>query len=102
MNKWKHTARTIVEISKSFIKNQKTVLREGSLVIVEKEVSEGQYIVTDSNPKKSARRQYNLNLSEIKIEDYTDTRDINIQMLLADGWDAQDLLQPEYRIKKDN
>ena len=48
MNKWKHTARTIVEISKSFIKNQKTILQKGSLVIIEKEVSEGQYLVTDS------------------------------------------------------
>jgi hypothetical protein len=99
MNKWKDTARTTVEITKFFTKNEKTVIPINTLAIVEKEISEGLYFVTDSNPRKSARRKYKVKLSEIKIEDYAVTRDINIQMLLADGWDAQDLLNSEYRIK---
>lgn len=95
MNKWKDTARTIVEITKNTGRTEKTVILEDTLFIVEKEISEGLYLVSSSNPKKSARRQYKFSSAEIKIEDYAITRDINIQMLLADGWDAQDLLRRE-------
>ena len=93
MNKWKDTARTSEEIIKHFANGQKAVLAENTLVLIEKEISKDLFLVTDTNPKKSQRRQYKLKLEDIKFEDYDITRDINIQMLLADGWDAQDLLR---------
>ena len=93
MNKWKDTARTINKITKRNTKGKIVVLLENVLVIIEKEISQDLYLVTDINPRKDARSQYKLSLAEIKIEDYDITRDINIQMLLADGWDAQDLLK---------
>ena len=93
MNKWKDTARTSKEITKKYSRGEKTVLAENSLIIIEKEISNGLYFAYDTNPKKSERRSYKLKASEIIIEDYSITRDINVQMLLADGWDAQDLLR---------
>jgi hypothetical protein len=95
MNKWKDTARTIVKIVKNTGRTEKMVIPEDTLFIVEREISEGLYLVTSSNPKKGARRQYKFSDKEVKIEDYDLTRDTNIQMLLADGWDAQDLLKRE-------
>jgi hypothetical protein len=95
MNKWKDTARTIVKVVKNIDREEKMVIPEDTLFIVEKEFSEGQYLVSNSNPKKAERRQYKLSNKQIKIEDYDITRDINIQMLLAEGWDAQDLLKRE-------
>ena len=93
MNKWKDTARTNKEIIKNYANGERAVLSENALVIIEKELSEGLFLAMDTNPKKSQRRQYKLKASEITIENYSVTRDINIQMLLADGWDAQDLLR---------
>lgn len=93
MNKWKDTARTTGEIVKNYASGEKAVLSKNVLLIVEKELSEGLFLLVDTNPKKGARRHYKLKASEIAIEDYSITRDINIQMLLADGWDAQDLLR---------
>lgn len=93
MNKWKDTARTSKKIVKNYANGDKAVLSENTLVIIEKELSEGLFLVIDTNPKKSERRTYKLKISEIIIEDYSVTRDINVQMLLADGWDAQDLLR---------
>jgi hypothetical protein len=95
MNKWKDTARTIKKITKHIGKTEKIVILEDMLFIVEREITEDLYLVTSTNPKKAARRQYKLSNKEIRIEDYDITRDINIQMLLADGWDAQDLLKRE-------
>jgi hypothetical protein len=92
MNKWKDTARTSKEIIKNYASGEKAVLSKNSLVIIEKVLSGGLYLVLDTNPKKTDRRQYKLKASEIIIEDYSVTRDINVQTLLADGWDAQDLL----------
>lgn len=94
MNKWKDTARTTIEKTKKFASGEKAVLSINALVIIEKELSEGLFIVSDINPNKSERRRYKLKLSELVFEDYSITRDINIQILLADGWDAQDLLRP--------
>jgi len=93
MNKWKDTARTTKEIVKKCSTGEKEVLSKDTLIIIEKELSETQFLVFDSNPRKIERKQYKLKRSEIIIEDYSVTRDINIQMLLADGWDAQDLLR---------
>ena len=93
MNKWKDTARTSTEIIKINANGEKEILSKNALIIIEKDLSEGLFLVLDSNPKKSERRSYKLEMSEIIIEDYSITRDINIQMLLADGWDAQDLLR---------
>jgi len=93
MNKWKDTARTSKEIVKKYASGEKVIFSQNSLVIIEKELSEGLFLVFDTNPKKSERRHYKLKISEFILEDYSITRDINIQMLLADGWDAQDLLR---------
>ena len=93
MNKWKDTARTSKEILRNYASGEKVVFSENALIIIEKDLSEGLFLVMDSNPKKAERRKYKLKASEIIIEDYSVTRDINIQMLLADGWDAQDLLR---------
>lgn len=93
MNKWKDTARTAKDIIKKYGGVEKTVLPKDSLVIVEKELKEGIVMVLDTNPKKIERRGYKLKTADIIIEDYSITRDINIQILLADGWDAQDLLR---------
>lgn len=93
MNKWKDTARTSIEIVKNYENGEKASLSKNSLVVIEKELPEGLFLVFDCNPKKSQRRHYKLKPSEIVIEDYGVTRDINVQMLLADGWDAQDLLR---------
>lgn len=93
MNKWKDTARTTKEIIKNYASGEKVVLPENMLVIIEKEISKDIYLVTNTTPRKVERRQYKLSKAEIAIEDYAITRDINIQMLLADGWDAQDLLR---------
>lgn len=91
--KWKDTARTSKRIVKSYTNGEKTVLSENTLVVVEKEISEGLFLVLDTNPNKAERRRYKLKLSDLTIEDYSITKEINIQMLLADGWDAQDLLR---------
>jgi hypothetical protein len=93
MNKWKDTARTTGKITKRNTHGEIVVLLENEMVIVEREISKDIYLVTNINPRKPERRQYKLNLEEIKLEDYYVTRDINVQMLLADGWDAQDLLR---------
>jgi hypothetical protein len=93
MNKWKDTARTSKEIIKNYASGETTVLPENSLVIIEKALSEELFLVTNTPPKKSDRRRFKIKKSEVVIEDYTITKDINIQMLLADGWDAQDLLR---------
>lgn len=93
MNKWKDTARTSREIIKIYANGKKAVLLKDSLIIIEKEISEGFFLVVDTNPKKAERRQFKLKISDMIFEDYSITRDINIQMLLADGWDAQDLLR---------
>jgi hypothetical protein len=93
MNKWKDTARTLNEIVKQYASGEKVVLPENTLLIIEEEISKELYLVTDSRPKKAERRRFKLNIKDIRIEDYGITRDINIQMLLADGWDAQDLLR---------
>ncbi|MHB8061141.1 MAG: hypothetical protein ACYDG2_00695 [Ruminiclostridium sp.] len=93
MNKWKDTARTTKEIIKKFANGEKVVLSKDSLVIIEKELSEGLFLVSDINPKKADRRHYKIKMSELILEDYSITRDINMQMFLADGWDAQDLLR---------
>ena len=93
MNKWKDTARTSGEIIKNYTSGEKAVLSKNSLVIIEKVLSERLFLVLDTNPKKADRREYKLKTSEIIIEDYSVTRDINVQILLADGWDAQDLLR---------
>lgn len=93
MNKWKDTARTSSEIIKKYVSGEKAILSKDTLVIIEKELSEELFLVLDTNPKKSERKHYKLKKSEIIIEDYSITRDINIQMLMADGWDAQDLLR---------
>ena len=92
MNKWKDTAITSVDVTRKVGGVQKTILAANSLVIVERELPTGLILVVDINPKKSDRRHYKLKTSEIVIENYQDTRDIHMQMLLADGWDAQDLL----------
>lgn len=92
MNKWKDTARASKEIVKQY-KSGKVVFAENTLFVIEKEISDELYLVLDTNPKKAERGQYKLKAEEINIEDYDITRDINIQMLLADGWDAQDLLK---------
>lgn len=93
MNKWKDTALTAEEIIKHFANGQTVVLASNTLVLIEKEISKDLFLVSDTNPKKSLRKQYKLKLKELNFEDYDITRDINIQMLLADGWDAQDLLR---------
>lgn len=93
MYKWKDTARTSHEIIKIYANGEKAVLSENTLLIIDKELPDGLLLVLDTNPKKARRRHYKLKTSEIIIEDYSVTRDINIQMLLADGWDAQDLLR---------
>lgn len=93
MNKWKDTARTSKEIVKNYASGEKAFLSANTLLIVEKELSDGLFLVLDTNPEKAERRHYKLKTSEIIIEDYSITRDINVQMLLADGWDAQDLLR---------
>ena len=93
MYKWKDTARTSKEIIKNYSNGEKAVLSENSLVIIEKDLSQGLFLVLDTNPKKAQRRHYKLKMSEIILEDYSVTRDIHIQMLLSDGWDAQDLLR---------
>ena len=95
MNKWKDTARIAGEITKRNSHGGNTVLLEKELVIVESEISENLFLVTNINPRRKYRRQYKLTSEEIKMEDYDITRDINIQMLLADGWDAQDLLRKD-------
>ncbi|HEY5561778.1 MAG TPA: hypothetical protein VIK72_08505 [Clostridiaceae bacterium] len=95
MNKWKDTARTSNDIIRKYSGGVKTVFSKNALVIIEKDLSEGLFLVWDSNPKKIERRHYKLKMSEIIIEDYSNTRDINVQMLLADGWDAQDLLRKQ-------
>ena len=92
MQKWKDTARTTMEIKRKYKSGIKTVFPKDSLIIIEKEVSEGLLLVMDINQKKSDRRYYKMVASEISIEDYSLTKD-NIQMLIADGWDAQDLLR---------
>jgi hypothetical protein len=93
MNKWKDTARTSKEIVKNYARGEKAFLSVNTLLIIEKELSDGLFLVLDTNPEKAERRHYKLKTSEIIIEDYSVTRDINVQMLLADGWDAQDLLR---------
>ena len=93
MNKWKDTARTSKEIIKKYASGEKAVLAKDTLVIIEEDLAKELFIVLDTNPNKAERRHYKLKMSEIIIEDYSVTRDINIQMLLADGWDAQDLLR---------
>ena len=93
MNKWKDTAKTSMEIIRKSTHDEKVVLSKDTLVIIEKDLSDGLFIVLDSNPNKAERRHYKLKASEIIIEDYSISRDINVQMLLADGWDAQDLLR---------
>ena len=93
MNKWKDTARTSEEIIKNYANGEKAVLSKNTLIIIEEELPAGLFLVLDTNPNKKERRHYKLKPSEIIIEDYSVTRDINIQMLLADGWDAQDLLR---------
>ncbi len=93
MNKWKDTARTTSEIVKNYANGETASLSKGTLVIVEKKISDDLFLVWDINPNKSERRHYKLKASEMILEDYGVTRDINIQMLLADGWDAQDLLR---------
>lgn len=93
MNKWKDTAMTSKEITRKYSSVEKVVFPANSLVIIEKELSEGLFLVSDTNPRKAERRRYKLKISDLIIENYSDTRDINIQMLLADGWDAQDLLK---------
>jgi hypothetical protein len=93
MNKWKDTARTTNEIIKKFARGEKVIISKDSLVIIEKELSEGLFLVSDTNPRKSERRHYKIKLAELILEDYSITRDLNIQTLLADGWDAQDLLR---------
>ena len=93
MNKWKDTARTTEEIIKNYTSGEKVVLSKNSLVIIEKDLSKDFILVLDTNPKKAERKKYKIKMSEIIIEDYSVTKDINIQMLLADGWDAQDLLR---------
>ncbi|MGE4282724.1 MAG: hypothetical protein AB7G87_03295 [Clostridia bacterium] len=93
MKKWKDTARTSEEIVKNHVNGRKAVISKNALVIIEKELSGGLFMVSDNNPIKAERRRYKLKMSEIIFEDYSITRDINMQMLLADGWDAQDLLR---------
>jgi len=93
MNKWKDTAMTTKEITRKYSGVEKVVFPINSLVVIEKELSEGLFMVSDTNPRKAERRRYKLKISDLIIENYSDTRDINIQMLLADGWDAQDLLR---------
>lgn len=78
MNKWKDTAITV---------------KDNTLVIIEEDLSATHYLVSDTTPSKAERRYFKMKKSEVTIEDYSITRDINIQMLLADGWDAQDLLR---------
>jgi hypothetical protein len=93
MNKWKDTARTSEEIIKNYASGEKAALAKDTLLVVEAELPGGLFLVLDTNPNKKERRHYKLKKSEIILEDYSVTRDINIQMLLADGWDAQDLLR---------
>jgi len=93
MFKWKDTARTSKEIKRKYSGNEKVVLSKDALVIIERVLADGLFLVVDINPRKSERRNYKLKTSEIIVEDYSITRDINVQMLLADGWDAQDLLR---------
>lgn len=93
MNKWKDTARTSKEIIKENANGNKVIFSKNALIIIEKDLSEGLFLVLDANPKKKERKHYKLKMSEIIIEDYSVTKNINIQMLLADGWDAQDLLR---------
>ena len=93
MNKWKDTGRTSMEIVRKYSRGENVVLTKDALVIIENVLSNGLLQVSDCNPKKSERRRYKLAASEIIIEDYSITKNINIQMLLADGWDAQDLLR---------
>jgi len=95
MNKWKDTARTSKEIKRKYGGGEKLIFAKNALVIIEKELSEGLFQVLDCNPKKIERRHYKLKTSEIIIEDYSNTKNNNVQMLLADGWDAQDLLKKE-------
>jgi 16S rRNA C1402 (ribose-2'-O) methylase RsmI len=93
IKKWKDTARAAREITKKYATGEKLVIAENSLFVIEKEMNGEQYLVVDSNPKKSQRRRYKLAFADVKVEDYDITRDINIQMLLADGWDARELLR---------
>lgn len=93
MNKWKDTARTSTEIVRTYSHVDKIILTKNSLVVIIKELSDEVFLVWDTNPKKSERKHYKLKKFELILEDYSITRDINIQMLLADGWDAQDLLK---------
>lgn len=93
MNKWKDTARIKEEITKKFAYGEKVVIPKNALVIIEKELPDGSFKVWDTNPNPAERRHYKVKSTDIIMEDYSDTRDINMQMLLADGWDAQDLLR---------
>lgn len=93
MNKWKDTARTSKEIVKSYASGEKVVIPENTLVIIEKELPGGLVLILDTNPEKVERRHHKLKTSEVIVEDYSVTKEINVPILLSDGWDAQDLLR---------
>ena len=95
IKKWKDTARAAKEITKNYSDGKIVVIPENTLFVILKEMKNGEYLLSDSNPAKNQRRRYKLKIEDITIEEYADTRDINMQMLLADGWDAKDLLREE-------
>lgn len=100
MNKWKDTARVKSEIIKKNIRQEEIVIQQGSLFVIEKELPKNKYLVSDTNPNSSSRRQFSISQDVLVLEDYSITRDINIPMLLADGWDAQDLLMNRATVEK--
>jgi hypothetical protein len=93
MFKWKDTARISKDITKKYANGETRTLIQNTLVIIERLEGTGLTLVYDTNPKKSFRMKYKLKQEDFVVEEYAITRDINIPMLLSDGWDAQELLR---------
>ena len=93
MTKWKDTARAKREIIKKDPKGEDIIIREGTLLVIEDELPKDKYLVSDTSPEIKVRRRFSVDKEDVVLEDYGITKEINIHMLLADGWDAQDLLR---------
>lgn len=93
MTKWKDTARAKCEIVKKPLMGETIIIPEGTLLVVAKELPNDKYLVSNTDPNSVIRRHFSLKKEDVVLEDYGITRDLNIPMLLMDGWDAKDLLR---------